>query len=102
MGVKKSEKNPNYPKNRKARYYASPYNESLKIKDCFSVPETQKFVDSLYNACDQYCSTREESQTNGYRRILGLYILSLAKDYLLRILVIFKDGEQPLNALLLQ
>ncbi len=81
MGVKKGEKSPNYPKNRKARYYASPYNESLKIKDCFSIPETQEFVDSLYNACDQYCSTREESQINGYRRVLGIYILSLAKDF---------------------
>ena len=81
MGVKKGEKNPNYPKNRKGRYYASPYNESLKIKDCFFVPETQKFVDSLYDACDQYCSTREESQINGYRRVLGIYILSLAKDF---------------------
>ena len=81
MGVKKGEKNLNYPKNRKPRYYASPYNESLKTKNCFSVPETQEFVDSLYDACDQYCYTREESQINGYRRVLGIYILSLAKDF---------------------
>ena len=47
MGVKKGEKNPNYPKNRKSRYYASDYNESLKIKDKFSVPETQEFIDLM-------------------------------------------------------
>ena len=81
MGVKKGEKNPNYPKKRKQRYYASPYNESLKVKNNFSILETQFFVDSLYKACDKYCSSREASQINGYRRILGLYILSLDQDF---------------------
>ena len=47
MGVKKGEKNPNYPKKRKSRYYASDYNESLKIKNKFSVPETQEFIDLM-------------------------------------------------------
>lgn len=81
MGVKKGEKNPNYPKNRKSRYYASPYNESLKIKDSFTVPETQEMVNALYKACDKYCEAREESQISGYRRILGIYILSLKQDF---------------------
>ena len=72
MGVKKGEKNPNYPQKRKSRYYASPYNESLKVKDNFTVPETQEYINAMYKACDAYCPTREDSQVNGYRRILGI------------------------------
>lgn len=81
MGVKKGEKNPNYPKIRKSRYYASPYNESLKIKDRFTVPETQELINALYEACDKYCIPRMESQRNGYKRILGMFVLDLDADF---------------------
>ena len=81
MGVKKGEKNPNYPKNRKRRYYKTPYNESLKIKDSFTVSETQEFVDMLYQECDDFVTAHSESQTNGYRRAVGNYILSLDLDF---------------------
>ena len=70
MGVKKGEKNPNYPKKRKSRYYASDYNESLKIKNKFSVPETQEFIDLMYKSCDEYGATHHQSQINGYKHTL--------------------------------
>lgn len=81
MGVKKGEKNPNYPKNRKSRYYSYPYNNSLKVKDTFTVPETQELINIMYDACDTYCSTRQQSQIDGYKRILGLFVLGLDKDF---------------------
>lgn len=61
--------------------FASPYIKSLKIKDSFRLPETQEFINTMYSACDIYCSTREESQVNGYRRVLALYVLSLKPDF---------------------
>jgi integrase len=81
MGVKKGEKNPNYPKTRKSRYYSSPYNNSLKVKDTFAVPETQELINIMYDACGAYCSTRQQSQVDGYKRILGLFVLGLNKDF---------------------
>ena len=68
-------------KTRKSRYYKTPYNESLKIKDSFTVPETQEFVNMLYADCDAFVTTRAESQRNGYRRAIGNYILSLSLDF---------------------
>ena len=81
MGVKKGEKNPNYPKKRKSRYYASDYNESLKIKNKFSVPETQEFIDLMYKSCDEYGATHHQSQINGYKHTLGSYVLGLEKGF---------------------
>lgn len=81
MGVKKGEKNPNYPKTRKSRYYKTPYNESLRIKDSFTMPETQEFVDMLYQESDTYAATHSESQRNGFTHALGKYILSLGLDF---------------------
>ncbi|MDD6589032.1 MAG: site-specific integrase [Anaerobutyricum hallii] len=81
MDLKKGEKVSNYPKKRKSRYYVSPYNESLKTKNDFSVPETQELVDAMYNACNSYCSTRQLSQINGYKHVLGLFVLGLNKDF---------------------
>lgn len=81
MGVRKGEKNPNYPKNRKSRYYASDYNESLKVKNKFSVPETQEFIDLMYQSCDTYGDARFQSQRDGYKRVLGLFVLGLDKDF---------------------
>lgn len=81
MGVKKGEKNPNYPKNRKSRYYKTPYNDSLKIKNNFTVPETQEFIDALYAESSQYAETHSTSQKNGYNRVLGTYVLSLDEDF---------------------
>lgn len=62
-------------------YSKPPYNESLKIKDKFTVPETQEFVNSLYSACDEYYETHSASQRTGYTRVLGEYILSLNSDF---------------------
>lgn len=70
-----------YTSPRKPRYYKTPYNESLKRKDIFTVPETQEFVNAIYNACDEYCKTHSESQKNGYTRVLGEFILSLGSDF---------------------
>lgn len=81
MGVKKSKKNPNYPKTRKSRYYKTPYNESLKIKDSFTIPETQEFVDMLYKECNNYATTHSQSQRNGFTNVLGKYILSIGLDF---------------------
>ena len=81
MGVKKGEKNPNYPKNRKSRYYASAYNESLKIKDKFSVPETQELINLMYKSCEAYGKERLQSQRNGYKRVLGNFVLNLDDDF---------------------
>ena len=81
MGVKKGEKNPNYPKNRKSRYYASDYNESLKVKDKFSVPETQEFIDLMYQTCEAYGDARFQSQRDGYKRTLGQFVLRLDSGF---------------------
>ena len=81
MGVKKGEKNPNYPKNRKSRYYASDYNESLKIKDKFSVPETHDFIDLMYQSCEAYGDVRFQSQRDGYKRTLGQFVLGLDSGF---------------------
>lgn len=81
MGVKKGEKNPNYPKNRKSRYYASDYNESLKIKDKFSVPETQELINLMYKSCEAYGNERFQSQRDGYKRILGNFVLNLDANF---------------------
>ncbi|MCI6093460.1 site-specific integrase [bacterium] len=35
----------------------------------------------MYDACDTYCSTRQQSQIDGYKRILGLFVLGLDKDF---------------------
>lgn len=78
MSLSKGDEN---KKLRKTRYYKTPYNESLKIKDLFTIPETQEFIDAVYDACDEYCKTHSESQKNGYTRALGQYILSLDKDF---------------------
>ena len=81
MSVKKDEKNPNYSKSRKSRYYATDYNESLKVKDKFSTPETQKLIDLMYQSCDTYGDARFQSQRDGYKRVLGLFVLGLDKDF---------------------
>lgn len=81
MDLKKGEKVSNYPPKRKSRYYATPYNESLKIKNDFSVLETREFVNAMYNACDFYCSTRSQTLCTSYKRVLGLFVLGLDKDF---------------------
>ena len=81
MGVKKGVKNPNYPKNRKSRYYPTAYNESLKVRDSFSVSETQELIDLLYHGCDIYCESRSPSQINGYKHVLGQFVLGLDKAF---------------------
>lgn len=81
MGVKKGEKILNYPKIRKGRYYASDYNESLKTKNNFSVPETQEFIDLMYHSCDAYGNVRSQSQRDGYKHLLGHFVLSLDNDF---------------------
>ena len=81
MGVKKGEKNPNYPKNKKSRYYASDYNESLKVKNKFSVPETQEFIDLMYQSCEAYGDARFQSQRDGYKRTLGQFVLRLDSGF---------------------
>lgn len=65
----------------KPRYYKTPYNDSLKIKDNFTVPETQELVNALYTACDKYTANRAQALRDGYKRILGLFILSLDKNF---------------------
>lgn len=77
MGVKAGQKNPNYPKTRKGRYYKTPYNEFLKIKNNFKAQETQEFIDTIYKMCEEYSHTHSESQRNGYRRVIGMFTLSL-------------------------
>lgn len=81
MGVKKGEKNLNYPKIRKSRYYKTPYNEALKDKDRFTIPETQSYVDALFSACGKYTDSHSESQCNGYKHTFGNYVLSLDNDF---------------------
>ena len=81
MDVKQSEKSPNYPKARKSRYYDTPYNNSLKIKNDFTVPETQELINLMYDACDLYCSTRTQTHADGYKHILGNFVLSLDKGF---------------------
>ena len=81
MDIKKDEKAPKCPKNRKPRYYSYPYNNSLKVKDTFTVPETQELINLMYDACNTYCSTRHQSQIDGYKRILGLFVLGLKNDF---------------------
>lgn len=76
MGVKKGEKNPNYPKHRK-----TDYNESIKIKDKFSVPETQEFIDMMYQSCSAYGKVRFTSQRTGYEHVLGRFVLALDRDF---------------------
>lgn len=81
MGGKKGEKNLNHPKKRKPRYYKTPYNEALKDKDKFIVPETQNYIDALFSTCDKYIASHSESQCNGYKRVLGNYVLSINTDF---------------------
>lgn len=78
MGLPKGYK---HKKTFKKRYYKTPYNESLKIKDSFSIPETQEFINNLYKDCDEYVLTHSNSLNTNYKRGLGLYILSLSNNF---------------------
>lgn len=81
MSVKKDEKNPNYSKSRKSRYYATDYNESLKVKDKFSIPETQELIDLMYQSCETYGNTHFQSQRDGYKRVLGRFVFNLDSNF---------------------
>ena len=65
----------------KPRYYKTPYNDSLQIKNDFTVPETQEFINLMYDSCDEYGATHHLSQKDGYKHNLGSYVLSLEKDF---------------------
>ena len=70
-----------YTHPRKKREYRTPYSESLKTKDSFSVPETQLWVNAMYDACSEYCSTHSHSQSTGYRHTIGVFCLQLDRDF---------------------
>ena len=93
MGVKEEKTGRDCPKDRKTRYYASPYNESLKVKDNFTVSATRRFIDGLYHDCEEYGKGRSASQRNGYRAVFGKYVLSLKTDFDVRTI----NGEYLAN-----
>ena len=81
VGVKEEKTGRDCPKDRKTRYYASPYNESLKVRNSFAVSATRRFIDGLYHDCEEYGKGRSASQRNGYRAVFGKYVLSLKTDF---------------------